>query len=81
MRLGCNFADGEAFDEGEAIPLDLSMQLAKSIENDVECRSGLQRGRYAPNTAAAARLTGSREARRCRRSERPARRLRRRWAS
>lgn len=42
-----NFEDGEAFDAGQAVTLDFSMQLTKSIQNYVEYRSGTQGGNYA----------------------------------
>lgn len=47
MRWFRNFRDGEAFDEGRAISMDFSMQLAKSVENYVEYRSQSQQGLYA----------------------------------
>lgn len=47
MRWFRNFAPGEAFDAGQAVSMDFSMQLTKSIENYVQYRSGIQGGRYA----------------------------------
>ena len=47
MRWFRNFRDGEAFDAGEAISMDFSMQLTKSIENYIEYRGGVQNGSYA----------------------------------
>ncbi len=47
MRWFRNFRDGEAFDEGQAVSMDFSMQLTKSIENYIEYRGQTQQGRYA----------------------------------
>lgn len=49
MRWFRNFKDGEAFDQGQAISMDFSMQLTKSIENYLEYRSKDQAGNYALN--------------------------------
>ena len=47
MRWFRDFADGEAFDQGLAVSMDFSMQLAKSIESYIEYRGQAQGGRYA----------------------------------
>lgn len=47
MRWFRNFKDGEAFDAGQAVSMDFSMQLTKSIENYLQYRGQTQQGRYA----------------------------------
>lgn len=47
MRWFRNFRDGEAFNPGQAIPLDFSLQLTGSVENYIEWRSHSQQGLFA----------------------------------
>ena len=47
MRWFRNFSDGETFDAGQAVSMDFSMQLTKSIENYIEYRNGTQKGHFA----------------------------------
>ncbi len=47
MRWFRNFSDGEAFDQGEAISMDFSMQLTKSVENYIEYINTTQKGHFA----------------------------------
>ncbi|MDJ0823493.1 MAG: hypothetical protein QNJ09_17000 [Paracoccaceae bacterium] len=49
MRWFRNFQDGEAFDAGQAISMDFSMQLTKSVENYLQYRGQIQGGGYALN--------------------------------
>lgn len=47
MRWFRNFKDGETFDAGQAISMDFSMQLTKSVENYLQYRGETQGGSYA----------------------------------
>jgi hypothetical protein len=47
MRWFRNFEDGEAFDAGEAVTMDFSMQLTKAVENYMDYLAQTQRGGFA----------------------------------
>jgi hypothetical protein len=47
MRWFRNFDDGEAFDAGQAVSMDFSMQMTKGIENFMQYRGQLESGRFA----------------------------------
>ncbi|MBT8412259.1 MAG: cytochrome P460 family protein [Octadecabacter sp.] len=47
MRWFRNFEDGEAFDAGQAVSMDFSMQMTKGIENYIEYRAQTEAGLFA----------------------------------
>ena len=47
MRWFRNFRDGEAFDDGQAVSMDFSMQMTKGIENYIQYRGQVESGLFA----------------------------------